>query len=714
MKSIKYILVVCVVFGFYLYTAYPTIPPYRDSGDLIAASHTLGIAHSPGYPLYTLLGKIFVTIIGFGNIAYRINLMSIISTVLTVAIIMYLFKSALAGLIVSMIFISSKAMWSLAHVSEMYTMSVLFTALLFLIIKNRPLTLKQLYLFSFVFGLGIGVHPTLVLLLPGFILWFWCNIKDKISLRDCITTLLFFAVGFSAHLYLPIRSLQNPLLDWGNPESLRNFVRIVTRAEHGGLKLHPAESKFVWTAGSLIQHSLLFIKALIGEFTFIGLTAGLIGFYYSYRRKNLNIILPGFILTGVGFFILANLPPENPTTLPILEPHLVLPGFLFVLSIGYTFSAVSKGKLRILTFIIGLVFLWNLLTNFREENCRTHYFAYDYGKNLMRTIKPDSIIYDPDDPTTFILTYLKYCENKRDDIKIGAFFRTRWGYEKLALLYPEMLPDREISSAGELVHTIFEYNIGKRNIYTDINTKISLPYHTSSNGILYRVKKKRIKSDLEYGKHYWGFYINRGVYNTSMYDDFFTQRIFYYYSSALNNLGLEYDTLRLHHRAQNYYKSALAVDPSLVEAYNNMGTSVYAQKKYDKAIQYFKKALKLKPEDTGILCNLGLSYKKTGKDSLAEKFFTETINKGHHPQAKNELGLIALSKNEVKKAISIFKDLLNHSPDYYFAYYNLGLTYQHSGNLSDARKSYKKYLQYVRDPQERKEVELIIKKLSEK
>ena len=53
-----------------------TVPPYRDSGDLIASIQTLGIAHPPGYAFYVLLGKLFVTLMPFGNIAYRVNVMS--------------------------------------------------------------------------------------------------------------------------------------------------------------------------------------------------------------------------------------------------------------------------------------------------------------------------------------------------------------------------------------------------------------------------------------------------------------------------------------------------------------------------------------------------------------------------------------------------------------------------------------------------------------
>ena len=51
----------------------------------------------------------------------------------------------------------------------------------------------------------------------------------------------FFLLGLSVYLYLPVRSLKNPQLDWGNPENLHNFWRVFTRADYGSLSLTVGE-----------------------------------------------------------------------------------------------------------------------------------------------------------------------------------------------------------------------------------------------------------------------------------------------------------------------------------------------------------------------------------------------------------------------------------------------------------------------------------------
>ena len=46
------------------------------SGELIIAAHELGVAHPPGYPVFTLAAKIAMLCIPFGNPAWRVNFMN--------------------------------------------------------------------------------------------------------------------------------------------------------------------------------------------------------------------------------------------------------------------------------------------------------------------------------------------------------------------------------------------------------------------------------------------------------------------------------------------------------------------------------------------------------------------------------------------------------------------------------------------------------------
>src|SRR5258708_4770803 len=59
----------------YLCTLHPGLPA-GDSGELITVAATGGVAHPPGYPLYTMLAGLWLQTFPFGNIAWRLNVFS--------------------------------------------------------------------------------------------------------------------------------------------------------------------------------------------------------------------------------------------------------------------------------------------------------------------------------------------------------------------------------------------------------------------------------------------------------------------------------------------------------------------------------------------------------------------------------------------------------------------------------------------------------------
>src|SRR4051812_563676 len=66
-----------VTFVIYWLTLSPTVN-FVDSGELIAVGVTAGVAHAPGYPLYTLM-LILVAALPFGGVAMRINAISAVT-----------------------------------------------------------------------------------------------------------------------------------------------------------------------------------------------------------------------------------------------------------------------------------------------------------------------------------------------------------------------------------------------------------------------------------------------------------------------------------------------------------------------------------------------------------------------------------------------------------------------------------------------------------
>ncbi|MBW2000087.1 MAG: DUF2723 domain-containing protein, partial [Deltaproteobacteria bacterium] len=121
-----------LAFGVYLSTICPTVY-LGDSGELTAAAFSLGIPHNSGYPLYSLIGKIFC-LLPVGNIGFRMNLMSASFATATLWIVYSLVKrmtgSRFGALFTALVLAFSQVFWSQSASAEVYTLHIFFVALL--------------------------------------------------------------------------------------------------------------------------------------------------------------------------------------------------------------------------------------------------------------------------------------------------------------------------------------------------------------------------------------------------------------------------------------------------------------------------------------------------------------------------------------------------------------------------------------------------------
>jgi hypothetical protein len=184
----------------YLMTIAPTLS-FFDSGEMIAGAYTLGVSHPPGYPVYVTLGKLF-TYLPFGNVAFRVNLMSSFFAAMTSVMIYYitramlndsdgenfiLFKrlkfSDIAGILSALAFAFSYNLWAWAVVSKFYTLNAFVVAcILMLLIRWRRARTEEgsgggshsvayLYTIAFLFGIAAVVHISQFVLIPVYLLY---------------------------------------------------------------------------------------------------------------------------------------------------------------------------------------------------------------------------------------------------------------------------------------------------------------------------------------------------------------------------------------------------------------------------------------------------------------------------------------------------------------------------------------------------------------
>ncbi|MFH2202910.1 MAG: DUF2723 domain-containing protein [Elusimicrobiota bacterium] len=725
------------LFGVYLYTAYPTLSAYRDSGDMAAAGLTLGVAHPPGYPLYLLLSHLWVKLLPLGSVAYRLNILSALTGAAACCLAAFVVwsvpderpgaptrLSAEAGSLTAFLLLAlSPAYWHLSLVSEMYSLNTLVAAAilaLMLAADGGPLRHRRcIYAGALLFGLGLGNHQTLLAALPGYLwiargeLFGRAGLFGRRFWRERLPALLLFTLlGFALYAYLPLRSAAEPVIDWGEPETLRNFWRMLTRADLGGVRLHP-EQPFGLTDPKQWLAGLLYTGRLLGaELGWPGVLLALWGIWCGRRRRLVQGCLLAFAASGPLFIIWANLDPALPETQPIIEPHLVLPILFAGVIAGWGARDLCARLMRrqprqgpaalLLALAAALAFTHRGSAALRLTY-RGDFSAWDYGKALHASMGSGALLLDPDDPTAFALSYMKHAHGLRPDIIPLLYFRTWWGYAQLKRRHPELLPQWEMRSGQELLGTLVSRSLGAgRELVVDLPQKVPPGVFSFPLGIVYRVlaqppgpeQRLELFRRSERARHLLR------IRSAPPGAGFFTRHTIDYWASALNNLAIEASGLGRRDEAVSLYMRALAVSPRLAESWNNMGNALLAQRRYAAAEGCYLLSLRYKPAPP-VIYNLGRVYLLAQRYGEAEKTLLRAIAAGGPREARNDLALVYLRTDRAQKSVDVWKKLLDEDPYYLLSYYNLGLAYQQLGRKDDAIAAVSAYAQLAADPQER-------------
>jgi hypothetical protein len=158
----------------YVQTLAPSIAAlFDDSLEFPLVSYRLGIAHPTGYPLYTLLGKLF-TLLPWHDVAWRVNLLSAVAGALTAAFVYLVARQLSARRLPSLLGTAALAVspvfWSQAVVAEVYTLASAFVALLlWMALRWARRPLLPVEPFSL---LQPAPQKPLALFLPGQGIWF--------------------------------------------------------------------------------------------------------------------------------------------------------------------------------------------------------------------------------------------------------------------------------------------------------------------------------------------------------------------------------------------------------------------------------------------------------------------------------------------------------------------------------------------------------------
>jgi len=494
----------------YVRTAAPGIVAEGDCAEYVVAARVAGIPHAPGCPTYVLLAALVGLAVPAAHLARALNLMSAFFGALTVALVVLLVlrlarrtfpraspacrggAAALAGLLLA----CATEFWNQALSAEVYTLS---TALLALCLERlsssagraglqprsvsssssppSSQTLGQrarlepgvpgMNTAALAAGLAFGVHYNVGVpcaLLVAAAAW---RSRAALGSRGTLRLAGAFALGLATFLYLPLRSLADPALDFGDPETPARFGRMLTLADM-------PTGKAIGRELAILLQQIAAVAGLCGEqwpawvFTLFGLGAASLAGRGAPRR--IALALAAIVaLDYAGILANANFALVDEQLYELR--FLFLPAYLvFAVLGGLGFAFVAARAERSVRVLVPLGFLllgsalapWALQQARRLDKSEDHLLR-EYGLALLSAAEGPALLFTWGDNAWMPLAYLQMVEGARPDVTLVAagLLRHPWYRSQLRARFPEL----ELSEEAPGVAGIARANLDRAHLY---------------------------------------------------------------------------------------------------------------------------------------------------------------------------------------------------------------------------------------------------------
>ncbi len=419
-KPYPEIILTAVILGTYVFSLCPTLY-LIDSGELAVASHTLGIAHPTGYPLYTMISYFFAHLPG--EAIFNLNLLSALFCAAAACIVMLTALKATGSrslaVLAACLFAFAPMIWRIAVVNEVYSLTALFIVLIVSIALNLR-SRRGFYFLMYLIGMAFTNHVIVfAAALPVFL---YTIIRHKIKFRLVMSGLVFSALGISLYYYLIGRTIGGAHIAWGDTYNLPRLIWHITGRQYQ-----------VWMFSlpikEIVENFGRGMVMLFRNMFWIFLLPVFIGYHRLFTtdklRFSLLLVIP---LLNIAYTINYSIPDVESYYLPTLV------SFVTVIIIGLShFSKWLKWYL-----VVPLAFLI-VVFNYRSCSQRGNYFGLEFADAHLEQLPTGSLllctywdIYSP-------IMYLRQVKNQRKDVIVidKELLRRTWYIKYLNKEYPE-------------------------------------------------------------------------------------------------------------------------------------------------------------------------------------------------------------------------------------------------------------------------------------
>jgi hypothetical protein len=436
-----------------------------DSGELMSSSLTGGVPHPPGYPVFALLARLFATLPFGPCIAWRVNLLSAVSTAAAAGLLCATAQRwtgrAAAGLLAAGLFGTNPLVWHHATTAEVFGLNAMFGALalyLWLRIEREPVR-RRVFVLAFACGLGMGNHHTFVFVGAPLLLRSIWVARSQLRASGVALAVLCGALGLLPYAYLVVASRSTAAVSWGNESTLDGLLGHVLRREYGTFSLGKADRKvdaFV-ESGTFFPTLYLMLGGSLRRLLGLGPLLAVAGYALAPRKRSdraqARVLLALLLGYAFVFCAMSNLSTEKPLYRSVLSRFFIQSDLLIALAAGIGWAwlfrwlearverlASTARMARLSLAGAGLVFLAGAVLNVNAGQRGNTVFR-DFVTTAFASLPPNAIVVTMGDHLTGSVFYFREVENLRPDVihLDEQLLGLRWYCDRVHRRHPDLV-----------------------------------------------------------------------------------------------------------------------------------------------------------------------------------------------------------------------------------------------------------------------------------
>ena len=532
--------------------------------------------------------------------------------------------------------------------------------------KDRPFSTFDWLLASFVVALFVadatlyrnGAFTVVVLILLGVVLTYRYTRGQPFGL----VCLGLFIIGLSVHLMLLIRSMHNPAIDEGDPETWRNLYAVLRREQYPPTSVFERKADFSFQLqhfNGYFQSQFQMFSAYLGHLnlgSMIPIGLGIWGMVdqFAKHRKTFVMLFTSTIVMTLGLIVFLNFSDSEVRE----RDYFYSCGFYFfamymgigIVSVMHELKSAFGKRGAVAPVTVSACVVMLALPMF---TLKRHFFTHDrskikicseYAHNMLCCLEPDAILFTNGDNDTFPLWYKQEVEGFRRDVRVVnlSLLNTpwyikqcrdnepkipiNWKNDEIDRLQPVPSQDGWVLVRDLAVDHILRANMFKRPTYfaVTIPPATFAPYRDimEMEGLAYKVVPRRGENMMNVPKledcivkqyQYGGILTADWKRDKSVYLQPYIEHLIQNYSAAFVQLAYVKHDNKDYVDALKYMKVAAEISPRLEPPRQLLGYYYLDVGDTTTAVQHYLDLLKQKPGDDALSYRLAGVYERMGR-----------------------------------------------------------------------------------------------------